>query len=108
MRLPPTVSRVWWDSVLWGRKEVTMRPYVGLQPSGKSCLAMNLMVLVPDGMRIPTPWASRPNSLAKDVSHCSLVCPVTLPETRCQYSYVFPVTVSITALAHGVRGRNIC
>jgi hypothetical protein len=56
------------------------------------------MVLVPPCIRVHTPWASLPSSLANDFSQTSLVRPATLPLTRCQYLQVLPVTVSMTEL----------
>ena len=51
-------------------------------------------VLEPVGIRVPTPLASLPSSLAKEVSQMSVVSPVT----RCRYLREAPVVVSRTAL----------
>ena len=55
---------------------------------------MNVMVFVPVGILLPTPFANRPNSFAKDLSHFSFVFPLI----RCLYSSILPVSSLYTAL----------
>ena len=54
-------------------------------------------VLEPVGIRVPTPLASLPILLAKEVRQMSVVFPVT----RCRYSREAPVVGSRTALMAG-------
>ena len=54
-------------------------------------------VLEPVGIRVPTPLASLPSYLAKEVCQMSPVSPVT----RCRYSREAPVVGSRTALMAG-------
>ena len=62
---------------------------------------MNAIVLVPVGIRSPTPFANRPNSLANDVCQIVLVGPLT----RSLYSKEKPVFWSMTELIDW-RGRD--
>ena len=54
-------------------------------------------VLEPVDIRVPTPLASLPSSLAKEVRQMSAVSPVT----RCRYSREAPVVGSRTSLMSG-------
>ena len=62
---------------------------------------MNAIVLVPVGIRSPTPFANRPNSLANDVCQIVLVGPLT----RSLYSKEKPVSWSMTEFIDW-RGRD--
>ena len=55
--------------------------YVTVSPTGTASRGMKKMVLVPEifveeDLDLPTPWAQRPNSLAKEVIHVSLSGPL--------------------------------
>jgi hypothetical protein len=72
MRLPPTVNLVLFFSFFSGHTQHTNDPYVMsfLQSWGVSFLCMNWIVLVGFLILLPTPLASRPNSLADDMLDC--------------------------------------
>ena len=99
MRLPPTVSLDRCVSFLLGLISQTNRPYVTIFPLGTKCLGMNARVLVPVGIRVPMPLASRPSSFAKDVCHVVAVGPLT----NLLYSSDAPVDGSRTELIALVR-----
>ena len=65
---PPTVTQTRCLTVLWGRRLATMRGYVTFFPSGTAERGTKRMVFVPL-TRVPTPCASLPKSLARDVVH---------------------------------------
>ena len=59
-RSPPTVTQTQFNSALVGRMEATIRAYVTFRPWGIADFATKKTVLVPVGMRVPTPWVSHP------------------------------------------------
>ena len=73
----------------------TSRPYVMVFPSGTEDRGMKKMVLVPLGMRVPTPCARRPKSLAS----ARIQTAAFGPFTKSRYSSSCPVCSSKTALA---------
>jgi hypothetical protein len=78
-----------------GRMVAMILPYVTLHPLGTLSLVMKKQVLVPEGIRVLTPWASHPSSLAKDWSQISK----SGPSMRCLYSCTLPVVALVTELA---------
>ena len=92
MRLPPTVRRERCVSFLFGLMSQTRFPYVTVLPLRTKCRGMKAIVLVPVGIRWPTPFVNLPSSLANDVCHCVAVGPLT----RSLYSSVAPVVGSRT------------
>ena len=61
----PTVTRTRFTSALVSLMEATIWAYVTLRPWGMADFAAKKTVLVPVGMRVPTPWLRRPKSLAR-------------------------------------------
>ena len=57
--------------------------------------SMKKMVLVPVGMRVLTPWARRPKSLARALIQVSSLG----PQMRCRYSSAWPLVGLMTTLA---------
>ena len=62
-------------------------------PVGMFAFLIGLMVCVPEGMRVPTPFMSRPNSFAALCSHVHLVATLV---RRSSYSMLAPVRGSMT------------
>ena len=91
---PPTVIRTLFVSTLFGQTVATSRRYMTLRPFGIFVGWMKNMVSLPR-MRLPTPWANLPKSLARDVIHISLSGPLD----RAPYSREVPVASSMTAFA---------
>ena len=81
-RSPPTVMWTRFTLALVGLMEATIWAYVTLQPWGMADFATNKTVLVPVGMRVPTPWARRPKLLARALTQVSPLG----PRMRCRYS----------------------
>ena len=100
IRLPPITRRVLCLSAFWGRSVHSNFPYVtSLNRSGGTCpLAMKWHVLVGSFILLPTPWKSRPNSLADDVLHVSLMIGSSL-WISCRCFNILPELMSITARA---------
>ena len=72
----PTVMRVRWVSYLLGRMSQTIFGYVTFWVlNGTSSFGIKYIVLVPS-IRLLTPWAKRPNSLANDFVHIYLSGPL--------------------------------
>ena len=70
------MMQVQWVSALLGRMSQTILGYVNfLVLKGTSSFEMKYMVLVPSIILL-TPWAKRPNSLARDLVHISLSGPL--------------------------------
>ena len=80
---------------LWGRRDATIRPYVTFLLCGTALRFRNRIVFVPVAILIPTPFANRPNSLEKELSH-SIVSGLRL---KCLNSSDAPVLGSITGCA---------
>ena len=78
---PPTVTRTRFTSALVRRMVATIQAYVTLRSRGMEDFATKKTVLVPVGMRVPTPWERRPKSLARALAQ---VLP-SGPQTRCRY-----------------------
>ena len=57
---PPRRMWKWFTSDLVARMEATIQVYVTLRPLGMADFSTNKTVLVPVGMRVPTPWARYP------------------------------------------------
>ena len=74
-RSPPTVTRTRFTSALVGQMEATVWAYVTFKPWGMADFATNKTVLVPVGMRVPTPWDRRPKSLARALIQVSPLGP---------------------------------
>ena len=70
----------------------TRLPYVTVLPFLTDCCGMKAIVLVPVFIRSPTPFARRPNSLAKDVFQVLAVVPLS----RSLYCNANPVVGSTT------------
>ena len=66
-----------------------------LTSSGDFCFWYEKIVFVPDGIRVPTPCAKRPRSLANAVIHVAALSPVL----RWRYSRALPDCASTTELA---------
>ena len=81
-RSPPIVTRTRFTTALVGQKVATIWAYVTLRSWGIEDLATNKTVLVPVGMRVPTPWVRRPKSLARALTQVFLLG----PRVRCRYS----------------------
>ena len=81
-RSPPTVMRTWLTSALVGQMVATIWAYVTLRPWRMEDFATKKTVLVPVGMRVPTPWARHPKSLARALTE---VLPLG-QHMRCRYS----------------------
>ena len=92
---PPTVMRTGFTWFLVGLMEATIRAYLTLRPWGMADFDIKKTVLVPVGVRVPTPWARRPRSLAIALIQVS---PLGL-QMRCQYLSAWPLVGSVTALA---------
>ena len=60
-----------------------------------SLFSINNTVLVPVGMRVPTPWSRSPKSFARALIQVSLLG----PRMRCQYSSAWPLVGLMTTLA---------
>ena len=100
-RSPPTVTRTLCTSFLCGLRLATSLAYVTLRPSGIAWRGMNRMVLVPFLIRVPTPCASIPRSLASARFH-RFFAGVWM---RCRYSRALPETSSMTELHTSVLKR---
>ena len=81
-RSPPTVTRTRFTSALVGQMVATIWAYVTLRPWGMEDFATKKTVLVPVGMRVPTPWVSRLKLLVMALTQVS----PSGPRMRCQYS----------------------
>ena len=64
-RSPPAVTRTQFTSALVGRMEATIPSYVNLRTWGMADFATKKTVLVPVGMRVPTPCVRHPKLLAR-------------------------------------------
>ena len=82
-------------STLWGRKDATIRPYVTFLLWGTALRSRNRIVVVPFPILITTPFANRPNSLEKELSHSIL----SSPRLKCLNSSEAPVFGSMTGCA---------
>ena len=71
----------------------TRRTYVAFLCKVTAERGIKNMVLLPDGIRVPTPWARRPRSLAKAVIHVLDSGPVE----RSRYSRLWLDIGSMTA-----------
>ena len=89
------MSRTRCFSTLWGRRDATIRPYVTFLLCGTALRFQNRIVFVHVAIIIPTPFAKRPNSLEKELSHS------ILSGSRLKYlnSNDAPVLGSITGCA---------
>ena len=92
---PPTVIRTRCVSALCGLIYTKMRPYVNVFSLGPVPLVMKKIVLLPFGMRLPTPWATMSRSLTNTMTHVF----DSVPLRNCLYYCDIPVTGSITSLA---------
>ena len=81
-RSPPTVTQTWFTLALVGEMVATIWAYVTLRPWEMEYFATKKTVLVPVGMRVTTPWARRPKSLARALNQVLVLG----PRMRCQYS----------------------
>ena len=88
MRLLPTVSLVQCVSFFCGRTVQTNFTYVADRLVGMFAFLIGRMVWVPEGMRAPTPFMSRPNLFAALCSHVRLVATLV---RRSSYSILMPV-----------------
>ena len=94
IRLPPTVRRERCVSFLFCLILQTRLPYVTILPFCTKRRGMKAIVFVAVGIRVPTPFAKRPSSLANDICQIVLVG----PWMRSLYSKEEPVTGSTTEL----------
>ena len=94
-RSPPTMTRTRCTLALVGFMEATIRAYVTLRPWGVDDFATKKKVLVPVGMRVPTPWNRRPKSLASALIQVSPLG----PRMRCRYSSAWLLVGLMTTLA---------
>ena len=92
---PPTVTRTRCTSALVGQMVATICAYVTLRSWVMEDFSTKKTVLVPVGMRVPTPSARRPKSLARALTQAAL----SGPRTRCQYSSACLLAGSMTVLA---------
>ena len=74
IRLPPNVSLVLWISAFCGQMSHKILAYVTNISFGTAYLVMKWTVSDPVGICSPTPWASRPNSLAIYFVQVALSC----------------------------------
>ena len=81
-RSPPTVTRTGFTLALVGQMVATIWVYVILWPWGMDDFATKKTVLVPVGMRVPTPWARCPKYLVRALTQVSPLG----PQIRCRYS----------------------
>ena len=96
---PPTVTRTRWVSVFCGQILENRQEYVTLRPANTSHFWMKNTVLVPVGMRVPTPCVRRPRLLSRLYDQTSAL----RQRMRWRYSRYWPVTSSITAWASNWR-----
>ena len=107
--------RVRWVSALLGRMSQTILGYVTfLVLKGTSSFGMKYMVLVPSILLI-TPWAKRPNSLARDLVYIPLSGPLVrwkiscnTPVTEFRTEFASKLLIYLTALAYHVLLTTDC
>ena len=73
---PPKLSRVRFVSAFCGHISATIFSCVTVLPAGNFSFGINNIMLVPDGILVPTPCASRPVSFANNFSQMDFVGPL--------------------------------